>query len=32
MEINQTRQSFAWHMEDHLLDLSDALLALTYVP
>jgi hypothetical protein len=32
MEINQTRQSFAWHMEDHLLDLSDVLLALTYVP
>jgi len=29
---DQTRQSFAWHMEDHLLDLSDALLAQTYVP
>ena len=26
---NQTCQSFAWRLEDHLLDLSDALLAST---
>ena len=32
METNQTRQSFAWRLEDHLPDLSDALLAQTYVP
>ena len=32
IKINQTRQSFAWRLEDHLLDLSDALLAQTYVP